>query len=176
VRLVAGVYQIEKPYYGLDSHQLFTNLGTIRNRGIELSLTGTVAPGLNVVAGTVLMDAGLSGIAVEQGLVGKRPVGSSRRTSFANIEYQLPWVKGVTAVVAYSGRGRIVANRLNTLTIDPAKVFNLGARYRFDLAGKPTSLFARVANVANEYSYQVSGEGVYYSPGCRFIMTLTSDL
>jgi len=176
VRLVAGVFQIEKPYYGLDASQLFTNLGLIRNRGIELSLTGTVAPGLTVVAGTVLMDSSLSGKAVEQGLVGKRPVGSFRRTSFANIEYQLPGVAGVTAVVAYNGRGRTIANRMNSLTIDPANSFSVGARYRFQMMGKPTSLFARVANITDEYSYQVSGEGLYYSPGRRFIMTLTSDL
>lgn len=176
VRLVAGVYQIEKPYYGLNANQLFTNLGTIRNRGIEISLTGTVAPGLNIVVGTVLMDARLGGEAVEQGLVGKRPVGSSRRTSFANIEYQLPWVEGLAAVVGYGGRGRTIANRMNSLTLDPANSFSLGARYRFDLAGKPTSLYARVANVANEYSYQASGEGLYYSLGRRFILTLASDL
>jgi len=176
VRLVAGVYQIEKPYYGLNASQLFTNLGTIRNRGIELSLTGTIAPGLNIVVGTVLMDATLSGEAVEQGLVGKRPVGSSRRTSFANIEYQLPGAAGVTAVVGYGGRGRTIANRMNSSTIDPANSFSLGARYRFDLGGKPTSIFARVANLTDEYSYQMSGEGLYYSPGRRFIMTLTSDL
>jgi iron complex outermembrane receptor protein len=176
VRLVAGVYQIEKPYYGLNASQLFTNLGTIRNRGIELSLTGTIAPGLNIVVGTVLMDATLSGEAVEQGLVGKRPVGSSRRTSFANIEYQLPGAAGVTAVVGYGGRGRTIANRMNSFTIDPANSFSLGVRYRFDLGGKPTSIFARVANLTDEYSYQMSGEGLYYSPGRRFIMTLTSDL
>ena len=122
------------------------------------------------------MDATLSGEAVEQGLVGKRPVGSSRRTSFANIEYQLPGAAGVTAVVGYGGRGRTIANRMNSSTIDPANSFSLGARYRFDLGGKPTSVFARVANLTDEYSYQMSGEGLYYSPGRRFIMTLTSDL
>jgi hypothetical protein len=36
--------------------------------------------------------------------------------------------------------------------------------------------YARVANATDEYSYQASGEGLYYSPGRRFIMTLTSDL
>lgn len=175
LRLVAGVYQIEKPYYGLDANQLFTNLGSIRNRGVELSLTGTIAPGLTVVAGTVLMDANLSGKAVEQKLVGQRPVGSSRRTSFANVEYQLKGIEGVTAVLGYAGRGRTIANRMNTLTIDPANSFSVGARYRFNVGGKPTSLYARVANITDEYSYQVSGEGLYYSTGRRFIATLTSD-
>jgi len=103
------------------------------------------------------MDASLNGKAVEQNLVGQRPVGSSRRTSFANIEYQLKGLKGVTAVLGYNGRGRTIANRMNTLTIDPANSFTLGARYRFNVAGKPTSLFARVANITDEYSYQVSG-------------------
>ena len=65
---------------------------------------------------------------------------------------------------------------MNTLTIDPANSFSLGARYRFDVGGKPTSVFARVANVTNEYSYQVAGEGLYYSTGRRFIVTLTSDI
>jgi len=176
LRLVAGVFQIEKPYYGLDATQLFTDLGIIHNRGVELSLTGSPAKGLNVVAGTMLLDATLSGTAVKQGIVGKRPVGSSNRSTFASIEYQLPGLEKLTAVVNYEGRGPTIANRMNTLTIDPANSFSLGARYRFDVGGKPTSVFARVANVTNEYSYQVAGEGLYYSTGRRFIVTLTSDI
>jgi iron complex outermembrane receptor protein len=175
VRLVAGVFQIEKPYYGLDSARLFTNLGTIRNRGIELSLAGTVAQGLTIVAGTVFLNATLSGEAVEQGLVGKRPIGSVRRTSFANIEYLVPGLEGLTAILSYSGRGKTVANRMNTLTIEPAHSFTVGARYRFQMMGKPTSLFARLANATDEYSYTVAGEGLIYSPGRRFIATLTTD-
>ncbi|MCI1142762.1 hypothetical protein MOP88_11495 [Sphingomonas sp. WKB10] len=41
VKLVAGVFDVRKPYLSLDPTGLFTRLGDIRNRGIEASLSGT---------------------------------------------------------------------------------------------------------------------------------------
>ncbi len=45
VKLVAGVFDVRKPYLSLDPTGLFTRLGDIRNRGIEASLSGTPVHG-----------------------------------------------------------------------------------------------------------------------------------
>ncbi|MEO5866299.1 MAG: TonB-dependent receptor, partial [Sphingomonas sp.] len=91
--LVGSVFQIEKPYYGLDSNRYFRDLGEIRHRGAELSLAGSPAPGLSIVAGGLLLDAEATGQQVDPGLVGRHPVGSSPGTYIASIDYRPPALK-----------------------------------------------------------------------------------
>ncbi len=78
--LIAGGFEIEKPYYGLDRGNVFRRLGTVTHRGIEASLSGSPAPGLTLVAGGVLLDAKLSGEEVAGGSIGRRPIGTPSRS------------------------------------------------------------------------------------------------
>lgn len=57
VKLVAGVFEVKKPYFDIDTARVFRQVGDVTHRGVELSLTGQVAPGLTVVAGTVFLRA-----------------------------------------------------------------------------------------------------------------------
>lgn len=84
--LVAGVFDVRKPYFNLDPTRVYRELGTVRHRGIELSLAGQPAKGLSVVAGAVLMDAKVSGEAVDLAIIGPRPVGTAARTVRANFD------------------------------------------------------------------------------------------
>lgn len=56
LQFVAGVFEIEKPYFNLDQSNLFRLLGTTSNRGAEFSLTGDLSSRLNVVSGIVLIQ------------------------------------------------------------------------------------------------------------------------
>src|SRR3546814_20867811 len=47
--LIAGVFDIERPYYGVDGSNIFRRLGKVRHAGIEVSLSGSPTPGLTVV-------------------------------------------------------------------------------------------------------------------------------
>src|SRR5262249_22132197 len=71
---VAGVFEIKKPYFNVDQNRFFTQVGQLRHRGVEVSLAGQAAEGLTVVAGTVLLEARISGDLVSRGLIGPRPV------------------------------------------------------------------------------------------------------
>lgn len=175
VRLVIGAFRITKPYYGLDGDRDFTNLGTITNKGLEFSVSGEVLPGLNLVAGTMLLDAKLSGDQVDQGLVGKHPVGSTNRVTTASLDYRFP-NSPFSVDLAYFGAGRKIANLSNSLTVDPENSIGIGGRYRFSIAGKPATLRAQVVNVLNDYNYGVWGSGLAYSPPRRFIVNLTTDI
>ena len=175
LRLVVGAFQIEKPHYGLDRDRVFSELGSITHKGLEFSLSGTIAPGLNIVAGTMLLDAKVSGTAVEQGLLGKRPVGSTNRISSGSIDYRIPGT-ALSIDVGYTGTGKKVANSANSLTVDPENSFSVGGRYRFEVAGKPTVLRAQVQNLTNDYNFWVSGEGLGFTAPRRFLVNLTTDI
>lgn len=176
LRLVAGVFDVKKPYFALDEDMIFGRLGTVRHRGVELSLAGQLAPRLNVVAGTVFLDAKLSGEAVEQGLVGKRPVNAIGRVSSAALEYNVPWVEGLSVDLYYESTSDRTANWQNTLEIPARYIVSPGLRYRFSIGDKPATFRAQLASANNVYGYNVIGEGLYYNLPRRFSMSLVADL
>lgn len=176
LRLVAGLFDVKKPYYALDETRLYTNLGSLRHRGVELSLAGQVTTGLNIVAGTVFLDATVSGKEVEQGLIGERPLGSYVRYSTLAVDQQLPWVRGLSVDFAYESTSRRTSNRQNTLYIPGRYVFSPGLRYRFNLGGNPSVLRAQIGTLNNVYGYNNVGEGFVYNVPRRYALSFNTDL
>lgn len=176
LRLVAGVFDVRKPYFALDPALTFRELGERRNRGIEMSLAGQITSRLNLVLGAVFLDAKVSGDAVNLGLIGPRPVGSIGRTVTAAVNWNLPWAEGLSADLAYESTSDRVSNAANTLVIPPRYVWSLGGRYRFDLSDKPATFRAQLATVNNPYGYNNLGEGLYYNVPRRFQISLTVDI
>ena len=176
LRLVAGVFDVRKPYFGLDPELVFQNLGEVRNRGIEMSLAGQVTPRLSVVLGAVFLDSTVNGEAVDLGLIGRRPVGSIGRVVTGGINWNVPWVDGLSLDANYEGTSDRIANAANSFVIPARYIASLGGRYRFDLAGKPATFRAQLASANNKFGYSNIGEGFYYNPPRRFQMSLTVDM
>jgi iron complex outermembrane receptor protein len=176
LRLVAGVFDVRKPYYALDPGLLFRELGAVRNRGIEVSLAGQLTPRLSIVLGGVFLDSTVSGDQVDLGLIGRRPVGSVGRTVTGALNWNLPWVEGLSADLTYETTSDRVANAANSFVVPERHLFSLGGRYRFDLEGKPATLRAQLASLNNVYGFSNVGEGFYYNQPRRFQMSLTVDM
>ncbi len=177
ITLVAGVFTVKKPYFGLDPALRFGQLGAVDNRGVELSLTGTLLPGLSMVAGTVLLDSRISGEAVTSGRIGPRPVGSLRRRSILNLDWkpagQTHWSFD-SAIESLSSR---IGNTSNRLVAPARTTLALGTRYRTTIGGAATLFRVQVTNVFNEYGWLVSNSGGFtYSPGRTFTAQLAVDL
>ncbi len=160
VTLIAGAFSITKPYYNLDGAQRYRQLGTLNNRGVELSLTGQLAPGLNVVGGLLLLDPRISGEAVTTGQIGPRPVGQVRHHGVLNFDWRPRAGKSPLsldlAVESFSSR---VGNSANSLFAAPRTVVNLGARYRFHQGPGTFLLRPLVQNLFDNYGWQVSTSG-----------------
>ncbi len=102
--LVAGVFDVRKPYFNLDQELVYRNLGTVRHRGVELSLAGQPIEGLSVVAGAVFLDAEVSGEAVDLGSIGPKPVGTTSRIIRLNLDYRLPFFDALSVDVGITTR------------------------------------------------------------------------
>ena len=174
--LVAGVFDVRKPYFALDPGLVFRELGQVRNRGIEMSLAGQITPRLSIVLGAVFLDATVSGDQVDLGLVGRRPVGSVGRNITGALNWALPWLQGLSVDLAYESTSERVANRANSFVISPRYVYSLGGRYKFELLDRPATFRAQVASANNAYGYSNLGEGFYYNQPRRFQMSLTVDI
>lgn len=175
--LIAGAFRITKPYYNLDPALRYRQLGTLTNRGLELSLTGQIVPGLTVVGGTMLLDPRISGEAVDTNLIGPRPVGQIRRRSVLNLDWRTGQGKGPLSFdVAIESLSSRVGNAANTLSAPPRTVVNLGLRYRFKLAGADWLLRPVLQNAFDNYGWNVSSSGGFtYIPPRAVILQLVAD-
>ena len=168
--LVAGLFSISKPYFNLDPALRYRQLGDLTNRGVELSLTGKVAPGLTVVAGGVLLDPRIAGEAVDNGLIGIRPVGQPRQRGIVNLDWRTGGGKGDWSFdMAFEAQSSRMGNAANSFSVAPRATINLGARYRFKI-GKTHLLFRpQIYNLFDNYSWQVSPSGGFTYTAARTV-------
>jgi iron complex outermembrane recepter protein len=177
VRLVAGVFTIQKPYFNLDPSLLFRRLGTTTNKGAELSLSGSVLPGLNMIAGAVVLDQKIAGSDVDSGLIGARPVGSVRRRAILNIDWRFnQGVSPLSFDLNLSSLSSRVGNATNRLIVPGRSLFDFGLRYRFTLGKTKALLRMQVVNIANTYSWTVTSSGAFqYERGRNLSAELIAD-
>jgi iron complex outermembrane receptor protein len=181
--LVAGVFDVRKPYFNLDADLVYRELGTVRHRGVELSLAGQPIEGLSVVAGAVFLDADVSGEAVDLGRIGPKPVGTTKRIVRANFDYRLPFLDGVSVDLGITNQAAQVASVLSyaelggkQLKTDAQTIFDIGARYRFDALGAPMTLRAQVTNLFDTYRWKVAGNSAFrFIDERRVILSLAAD-
>ncbi len=177
MRLVAGLFSIDKPYFNLDPAQVFRELGSNTNRGAEMSLAGQVLPGLNIVAGAVLLDSRISGLLVDSGQIGSRPVGTSRRRIIFDADWRLDGGNSPLSFdISVNSLSSQVGNAAGTLLAPGSNVIDLGMRYRFDLGFADALLRAQVNNITNTYSWNVSSSGAFqYRPRRHASLALIAD-
>ena len=177
MKLVAGVFDVRKPYFITDENNVYSTLGDVQHRGAELSLSGAATDSINVVAGAVLMRPRVTGAAVEQGRIGARPVGQSDTLLRADLDYRPAWLPGWSFDLASTHTGTRVASRDNAARLPAYTVVDLGARYRFRLGEADASLRLQLANVADTWFWNIYGSNSFgLTDGRRFLMQLAVDL
>ena len=159
MRLVVGAFDVRKPYFNLDPDLVYKQLGTVRHRGVEISLTGEPVKGLSVVAGAVLMKPRVTGEAVDLGLVGRKPVGQAEHTASLYMDYRLPWLSDLSLNLGVQHLGKRAGSVDNELVIPGRTLVNLGGRYRFDLRRMPATLRLQLSNLFDKYAWDVTGGG-----------------
>lgn len=175
VKLIAGVFNVEKPYFDLDTAGFFRELGTVRHRGVELSVSGSPLERLTVVAGTRFLDGEASGPLVDAGIIGKRPIALVRNYSVASVDYAFA-DSGFSVDTVIESTSRAVANTANTVEVPGRVVFHVGGRYKFTLMGKPVTLRAQVGNIFDRYGWVAKPGGSYvYNRPRRFTIYFATD-
>jgi iron complex outermembrane recepter protein len=166
--LIAGLFSVKKPYFNLDPASRFRQLGNVDNRGVEISLTGELAPGWSLVSGTVLLDPTISGEAVRSGQIGERPIGSITRRSILNLDWRSQAGKGAWSFdLALESLSSRIGNAANTLEAGARENINLGTRYRFALGPYKALVRLQVTNIFNDYGWQISSSGGFTASNSR---------
>ena len=161
MKLVAGVFDVAKPYFNTDERNVFNVLGDVRHRGAEISLAGNPTERLSLVAGAVLMRPRVTGAAVDDGRVGARPLNQPERTLRGNAEYRPAFAPGFSVDLAVANVGRRYASRDNTVTVPSYTLVDLGARYRFRIGKAPATFRLQMQNVRDVFAWNIVGSNSY---------------
>lgn len=176
MRLVVGAFDVRKPYFNLDPVLVYRQLGTVRHRGLEISLTGEPIEGLNIVAGAVLMKPRVSGDAVELGLIGERAVGKAETVIIGNLDYRLPFAPDFSVNLGVNHLGERPGSADNLLIVPGRTMVDVGGRYRFQLAKFPATFRLTVTNLFDDYAWNVTEFGGFRrAPPRRLQGTLSAD-
>jgi iron complex outermembrane receptor protein len=162
--LVAGVFQVEKPYFDRNLVNFYEDVGDLSHRGVELSLTGRPFTGMTVVGGAVFLKARISGLPVEQGTIANKPPGTTPRLLKLNVQYGAPSWDGFVLELQVDSESSTPANRLNTFRVPTYVNVNVGFRYNFEIYGARANIRATVNNVANDFYWTVDGNSGRFAP------------
>jgi len=168
-KLVAGVFDVRKPYFALDGTRFYRELGEVRHRGAEFSLTGKPIEGLTVVIGAILMRPRVSGDPVDRGEIGPKAVAQTGRTIRANFDYRLPFFDNVSVDALVQNIGKRIGSVNNKVVVPGRSVLDVGVRYGFAVNGNPTTLRLRMANVTNKFGYRVLGDHTFQANAARHV-------
>jgi len=156
VKLIAGVFEIEKPYFNLDLHNVDRELGLQQATGLELSLSGEVIRNLSVTAGLLYGEVKVLGQNLEAEGIGAFALNQARLTATINASYKIPRLPVISADVSILHFGSYPASVDDVVQAPPGTTIALGGRYRFRMLGAPTTLRVQAQNLTNTYFWNLA--------------------
>lgn len=176
LNLIAGVFQLTSPYFSLDDADIFRELGELRNRGIEMSVSGMVTRELAVNLGVLLLNPEVRGAAVDEGLVGPRAVFGIGRRVEAAFDWRPPFLEGFSFDLAVSHRSPEMATVNNLVEIPTRNLVALGGRHFFKLGGADAMLRVQVENLFDKQGFELVDANAFQPLWPRrFLAYLTVD-
>ncbi len=167
--LTAAYFDISQPLATFDANDVFDYIGDQDHRGLELTLTGEVAPGLRLIAGGLLLDAEISD-AGDPAIEGNRPGGVPEYQVNLFADYEVAAVPGLAINGGVFLTGERFADEANTFTIDGYARVDVGVRYAFDLGDQRLTARLNVRNVTDADFIEGTGFGSFFfgSPRTAF--------
>lgn len=174
--LVAGIFEIKKPYFNLDQNSVFRRLGSTSNRGAEVSLAGNLSDRVTIVAGGIFIAPKVQYDTGAGGQVSTVPIGPIPGLIRVNIQYRPPLIEGLAVDVRVERTSRRFAT-LTNLQLPAVMAFDAGVRYNTQVFGKNLTARLQTSNLTNAYSLTPSASGQVQSlDGRKFELSLAFDL
>ncbi|MEZ0617394.1 TonB-dependent receptor, partial [Pseudomonas sp. Env-44] len=129
-----ALFQIEKPSGELGANGVYSVQAEQRNRGVELSVYGEVAPGTRLMGGVTFLDGELTQSASAANR-GNKPVGVPDIQANLWAEYDTPWLEGFTLTGGAIYTDSQYVNQANTQELDAWTRIDAGVRYATKIEG-----------------------------------------
>ncbi|WP_412773434.1 TonB-dependent receptor [Nitrobacter sp.] len=151
--LTGALFQINKANQFVqnngDGTLTYVQDGREIHKGIELTATGKIMPDLRVLGSVTLMDSRV--VQTSSPITDdKRPVGVSDRMAKMTMEYDLPFIPGLTLTGGVYYYGPQAVDQINSAFIKSYVTEDLGLRYRTRIpSGQELILRMNVANLTD---------------------------
>ncbi|WP_174297079.1 TonB-dependent receptor [Sphingomonas bacterium] len=156
--LTAALFHIDKPLQVTNSRNIFTQDGTQRHEGIEVSASGQIAPNLTAVAGLLLLHAKQVNVS-DPTLEGKRPPGVAGVVANAYLEYAAPWLPGLVLSAGDYHVGNQYLFGDGVFKVGAYDRIDAGARFVFAVRHARVTTRLNVINFANTRYNTVDANG-----------------
>jgi len=178
LKIIAGVFELQKPYFNVDSNNIDRELGVQRARGIELSVAGEVTEDLHVNVGVLDGRVGITGPDLAAEGIGSVAVGQPRLFYVATANYSFPWWEAASLDVSASHLGTAPESLDNGVYTPPATLLSIGGRYKFTAWGENSTVRLQVQNALDTKIWsELYTPGVFRWPGPRTVFAyITTDL
>jgi iron complex outermembrane recepter protein len=175
IAATVAAFQIEKPFGQLVGN-VFGPGGQQRNRGLEFSVFGEIVPEVRVLAGLTLIDGRLTQTNAAS-TVGNRAIGVAPLQANLGLEWDTPFVKGLTLAGVAAHTGQAYVDTANTQSIPAWTRFDIGARYRTEVFDRPISVRANVQNLfdQNYWAAVTSFGGMLQGAPRTFWLSVSAD-
>ena len=160
LKLIAGVYELQKPYFNLDTSNIDRDLGVQRARGVELSVSGQQIEHFDINAGVLAAKVSVVGPDLAAEGVGPAAIGQPHLQYVVNVNYTVPRWPVLSFDLGATHFGSEPASVDDRIYSPAVTQLNVGGRYRFTAFGKNSSLRVQVQNVSNSYWWTNA-----YTPG-----------
>jgi iron complex outermembrane receptor protein len=154
----AALYQIERPssYTDVVTNALVYG-GEQRNRGLELTAYGELQRGLRLMASAAFQDAVYTRTGgASAAFQGNDARGVPDRNYNLGLDWDTPWVPGLSLNGRVIYTSSVYANEANTQKVDDWSRLDIGARYKTKMNGTPVTFRANLENVTDEQYWVVS--------------------
>ena len=175
--LIAGYFELNRPYFNFDADNVDRKLGDQRASGLELSLAGQVITGLYVNVGALIGHVQITGPNLAAQGIGTEAVGQPHNMVLANAVYSLPHLSAWSVDLSVQHFSSVPAAVDNIAYVPQVTVVNPGARYQFKIAGAPATLRAQLQNAFNAYIWNIGNSpGLFQFPPRTYLLYLTVDI
>lgn len=159
ITTTAALFQISRPNQIRTAANALAYDGEQRNRGLELSTFGEIMPGLRGLASVTFLKPELTKPSnpLEKG---NDAAGVPDLTASAGLEWDTPWVRGLSlnSRVIYTSGSYL--NTANTLRFSDWTRVDLGARYETVIYDRPVTFRFNVENVFDRQYWLTTGNFV----------------
>jgi iron complex outermembrane receptor protein len=178
LKVIAGVYELQKPYFNPDTRGIDRELGTQQAKGFELSISGQQIAHFDINAGILAAKVNIAGPDLAAEGVGPVALGQPRLQYVANVNYTVPCWSAASLDLAAVHFGSEPATVDNGVYSPAVTTLNLGARYKFSVLSKNSTLRLQIQNVTDSSWWtNVYTPGLFQWPGPRTVFAyLTTDL
>lgn len=173
-----ALFTTDKPSAFVDADGRFGEYGEDRHQGVELSWFGELTGDVKLLGGLTYLDAEQRD--TKDGATdGNRVIGTAKWQGNLGLQWDLPWVYGLSLDAQMIATGDRYADANNSLKVAGWTRFDLGAKYGTTILNHDVTFYARVENLTDKAYWAsvggYSGYGYLVQGGPR-VVSLSASL